>query len=76
MNRARIAAVFGLALTLGATTASAQEFTKSARSAGMGEAFVAAATGTLAIPHNPAGLAQTPTYQIDALFEYAGSPVG
>lgn len=54
-----------------ATPATAQEFTEGVRSAGMGEAFTATATGTSGIYHNPAGIARAAMYELDATFEYA-----
>lgn len=54
--------------------ASAQMFTEGTRSAGMGEAYTAIATGTGGIYHNPAGIARSVMYSIDATFEY--SPAG
>lgn len=65
--------VFG-ALALASSVAQAQDFTQSVRSAGMGEAFTAVATGTSAIYHNPAGAARLVMYSLDAAYEY--TPTG
>lgn len=69
MERKIGAAVFA-ALAIWSTGASAQEFTQSVRSAGMGEAFTSVATGTSAIYHNPAGAARAVMYSVDAAYEY------
>jgi hypothetical protein len=70
----RIILLAGLATTLWASSASAQEFTQGVRSAGMGEAFTSVASGTNAIYHNPAGAARAVMYSVDASYEY--TPTG
>lgn len=60
--------------TLGSATAMAQDFSQGVRSAGMGEAFTAVATGTSALHHNPAGAARASMYALEAGYEY--SPTG
>lgn len=47
-----------------------QDLTKGTRSAGMGEAYTAIAEGSTAIHHNPAGIAKSVMYAIEAAFEY------
>lgn len=73
MDRNIVVLTFAAA-TLMASTATAQEFSQGVRSAGMGEAFTAVATGTSALYHNPAGAARAAMYAFDAGYEY--TPTG
>lgn len=71
----RNVAAFTFAVCCLATVpAAAQEFSQGVRSAGMGEAFTAVASGTSALFHNPAGAARAPMYALDAGYEY--TPTG
>lgn len=73
MDRNIFALTFALC-ALAAAPAAAQDFSQGVRSAGMGEAFTAVATGTSALYHNPAGAARASMYALDAGYEY--SPTG
>ncbi len=73
MDRNIVALAFA-ACSLAAVPAAAQEFSQGVRSAGMGEAFTAVASGTSALYHNPAGAARAPMYALDAGYEY--TPTG
>lgn len=57
-----------------AQTAFAQEFTKGARPAGMGQAYTGVAEGTSAMYFNPGGVASKMMYQAEGLYEY--TPTG
>jgi hypothetical protein len=70
----RIIILAGLASLLIASEASAQDFSQGVRSAGMGEAFTAVASGTNAIFHNPAGAARAVMYSVEGGYEY--TPTG
>ncbi len=72
-SKATAALLFCLSLSLPAVS-QAQIFTEGTRSAGMGEAYTAVATGGGGLYHNPAGIARTVMYAVDATFEY--SPLG
>lgn len=56
------------------SVAFAQDLTSGTRPAGMGEAYTALADGAAGIHHNPAGIARSVMYAIDATFEY--NPTG
>ena len=73
MDRNIVAVAFAACLLV-AAPAVAQEFSQGVRSAGMGEAFTAVATGTSALFHNPAGAARASMYALDAGYEY--TPTG
>lgn len=60
--------------SLVAQTAFAQEFTKGARPAGMGQAYTGVAEGTSAMYFNPGGVASKMMYQAEGLYEY--TPTG
>lgn len=53
-----------------ASPALAQDLTQGTRPAGMGEAYTAMGEGAAGIHHNPAGIARSVMYAIDATFEY------
>lgn len=72
-SRAVSAILFTILVGLPSLSA-AQIFTEGTRSAGMGEAYTAVATGSGGIYHNPAGIARSVMYALDGTFEY--SPVG
>jgi len=74
MTKSKATLAFFLALLSFQATASAQIFTEGTRSSGMGEAYTAVATGAGGIYHNPAGIARSVMYSVDATFEF--SPVG
>lgn len=55
-------------------SAFAQEFTRGARPAGMGQAYTGVAEGTSALYFNPGGVASRMMYQAEGLYEY--TPTG
>ena len=69
MNRYAIATALTAALLLPLSLA-AQDLTKGTRSAGMGEAYTAVAEGATSVHHNPAGIAKSVMYAVEATFEY------
>ncbi len=64
------ALLFAVAILSMVATATAQEVTATSRSAGMGEALSAGASGTSAIWHNPAGIATALMYSAEAGYAY------
>jgi hypothetical protein len=65
-----LAALSLLALTALASPAQAQTFFDGTRPSGMGEAYTAIAAGPSAIFNNPAGVARSVTYAVEAGYEY------
>lgn len=64
------AALFFAALLTAPAIAGAQTFHDGVRPSGMGEAYTAVAAGPSSIFNNPAGVARSVTYAVEAAYEY------